>query len=488
MSLAPARAYIFKEAKKKLLEKTLGNYPAPLKILEVTQLGLEQGIEKGLVAEAAGFGALAMTSESKELRQIFFATTELKKDSGVDGKVETKPVDKIGVLGAGLMGAGIAYVSAKNAGVTVRIKDRDNEGAARGMSYIDKILNGRVKRRRMTALQKRQIQSKVTATKNYKGFSNADIVIEAVFEDIDLKRRMIKDIEGIEENKEIIFATNTSAIPINDIAKGASQPEKIIGLHYFSPVEKMPLLEVVVGRDTSDWVTATCVEFGKKQGKTVIVVNDGPGFYTTRILAPFIQEAIYLIQEGVAIERIDNALKQFGFPIGPITLLDEVGIDVGSHIAETLEEAFGERAATAPNVDKVIADGRKGKKNQKGFYQYSDKKSKSGERPVDESVYALLGVSSSPSNSMSDKEIVERCVLRMVNEAVHCLDDGVLRSARDGDIGAVFGLGFPPFLGGPFRYIDSIGGKEFETKLKTYQATHGVRFEPAKGVTENSFY
>ena len=480
MSLAPARAVIFSKAKKQTLAKTLGNYPAPLKIIEVMKIGLNNGIKAGLLAERQGFGELAMTPESYQLRQIFFATTELKKDFGIDDKSSTaiRAVNKVGVLGAGLMGAGIAYVSAKNAGVRVRIKDRDNAGITRGITYINNILQKRVARRRMQSLEKRQLQSQVSATTDYSGFQSADIVIEAVFEDLDLKRRMVAEVEAIEDKKEIIFATNTSAIPIDEIAKGAKQPERVIGMHYFSPVEKMPLLEIITGRDTSDWVTATCVEFGKKQGKTVIVVNDGPGFYTTRILGPFIQEAIHMICEGVSIESIDNALQQAGFPVGPITLLDEIGIDVASHISETLHEAFGERAKPVEVMDNVLADERKGRKNKSGFYLYEGIK-KGEDRPVDNSIYGLLKIANPGSNKLSADKIVNRCVLQMVNEAVYCLDEKVLRSARDGDIGAVFGLGFPPFWGGPFRYIDAQGLEVVLSQLNQLQSVYGERFKPA---------
>lgn len=487
MNFGLIRGFIFKKAREKTLEKTFGNYPAALKIIDAIEAGVELGIDKGLEVERAGFAELALTPESEQLRGIYFATTELKKDNGVDGNPKdlAKPMNKVGVLGAGLMGAGIAYVSMKNAGAKVRLKDRDVEGVGRGISYVNNLLRKQVSRRRMSDLEKRQLQAKLSSTADYSGFQSADIVIEAVFEDLALKRQMIADIEAVEDNKEIIFATNTSALPIDEIAKGSKQPERVIGMHYFSPVEKMPLLEIVVGKDTSDWVTASCVEFGKKQGKTVIVVNDGPGFYTTRILAPYINEATRLVHEGVAIEKVDQALKQAGFPVGPIALLDEVGIDVASHIADTLEGAFGERLATLPAMEKVISDDRKGRKNKRGFYQYGKKKSilgsllSSADKQVDESIYAVLGGSEAGSNEMDSGSIAERCLLQMINEAAYCLEEGILRSARDGDIGAIFGLGFPPFLGGPFRYADSMGLDALVSKLQVLEAEHGTRFTPA---------
>ena len=492
MNLGLARGLIFKKAREKTEEMTFGNYPAPAKIIDAMEAGLELGMEKGLMVERDGFATLALTPESEQLRGIYFATTELKKDTGVDGNPDdlTRPIDKIGVLGAGIMGSGIAYVSMKNADTKVRLKDRDIEGVGRGISYVNKLLRKQVQRRRMSDLQKRQLQAKLSSTADYSGFKSADIVIEAVFEDLDLKRQMLADIESIEDNKEIIFASNTSALPIDDIAKGAKQPERVIGMHYFSPVEKMPLLEIVVGKDTSDWVTASCVELGKKQGKTVIVVNDSPGFYTTRILAPFINEATHMVYEGVTIEDVDDALQQAGFPVGPITLLDEVGIDVGSHIADTMEKSFGERLAPLEAMQKVVNDDRKGRKNKRGFYSYTEQKNplsglfKSNNKTVDESIYTVLGGSSPGSKTLDADSIAERCLLQMVNEAAYCLDEGVLRSARDGDIGAIFGLGFPPFLGGPFRYADAIGLDSLVSKLQVLEAEHGARFSPAPNLVK----
>ena len=218
-------------------------------------------------------------------------------------------------------------------------------------------------------------------------------------------------------------------------------------MHYFSPVEKMPLLEVIRGSKTADWATATAVELGKKQGKTVIVVNDGPGFYTTRILVPYSMEAVRLLLEGVSIEEVDAALEEFGMPVGPIKLMDEVGIDVGAHIVVTLNDAFGDRIPLIEGVEKVLEDDRKGKKNGRGFYDYSDG---SKGKQVDSSIYQIMGVSNAGRTELSRVEITERIVLTMLNEAAYCLGEGILRSARDGDIGAIFGLGFPPFLGGPF--------------------------------------
>ncbi|MEO7033819.1 MAG: fatty acid oxidation complex subunit alpha FadJ [Polyangiaceae bacterium] len=472
------RKVLFDQAKKQLLEKTRGNYPAPERILSVVKLGLAEGFARGLEAEASAFGELVLSSEARALMHVFFASTELKKDSGLDlREVAPRPVTRVAVLGAGLMGAGVAYVTAAHANVDVRLKDRDEPSLGKGLKYVREIFDGRVKARRLNTTARDLLMAHVTATTTYDGFEGIELVIEAVFEDLGLKRAVLADVEA-NARKSTIFASNTSSLPIAKIAEGARRPEQVIGMHYFSPVHQMRLLEVVVTERTAPWVTATCVEFGKRQGKTVIVVRDGAGFYTSRILGPYLSEASFLLSEGVAIERIDQALVAWGFPVGPITLLDEVGIDVGAKVGHVLSEAFGERMAQPPGVDGLLKDRRLGKKNQRGFYAYGDAKSRAkNDKQVDASVYGLLGVQ--PNNPLASTTIAERCVLQMVNEAAHCFGEGILRSARDGDVGAIFGLGFPPFLGGPFHYADALGAAELVRRLDSYRSTLGARFAPA---------
>ncbi len=477
------RHIVIDQARKRTNRKTRGNYPAPERILAAVKTGLESGIRSGEAAEAAAFGDLVVTPEARQLIGIFFASNELKKDTGVDDPaVEPVAANKLGVLGAGLMGAGITYVSTARAGASVRLKDINDDNVARGLKYVRGVLDGQVKRRSITPLEADRAMSRVTGTLDYSGFANCDVVVEAVFEDIKLKRKMIEEVEK-RAGARTIFATNTSALPIGEIAADSKRPENIIGMHYFSPVEKMPLLEVVVTENTAPWVTATCVALGKRQGKTVIVVRDGPGFYTSRILGPYMNEAAYLLAEGAPVNRIDGALKDFGYPVGPMALLDEVGIDVGQKVAKTLAEAFGERMAPAPGMDKLAGDDRLGKKNRRGLYLYKGEKKDDG-RQVDESVYKLLGVS--PRQDFDRNEITERCVLQMVNEAALCLAEGIIKSPRDGDIGAVFGLGFPPFRGGPFRYIDSEGADRIVDRLKALEDRFGERFTPASLLVENA--
>lgn len=478
------RKVLFDQAKKQLASKTHGNYPAPEKILEVVKTGLESGFEAGLEAEAEAFGELVVSPEAAQLMSIFFATVELKKDTGVDDPgVEPRKVEKLGMLGAGLMGAGITYVTL-GAGIPVRLKDKDDAGLGNGMKYVQKLFDEKVKRKRMTRIERDLLMHEVTPTLDYSGFDTTDVVVEAVFEDIGLKHRMLKEIEEHGHGKTI-FASNTSSIPITKIAEAAEHPERVIGMHYFSPVHKMPLLEIIVTKKTAPWVTATCVALGKKQGKTVIVVNDGVGFYTSRILAPYMNEAAWLLAEGVPVEELDKALVEWGFPVGPITLLDEVGIDVGHKVGNIMLAAFGERMTPPPGMDKLVADQRLGRKNAKGFYDYSDEKKKKNAlrdtrrgKAVDQSVYSVLGVTPEKGKTPAH-EIAERCALQMVNEAALCFGEGILRSARDGDIGAIFGLGFPPFRGGPFRWIDTLGALDVVRRLERHEKIHGARFTPA---------
>lgn len=465
------RGMVFKKGREQTFSKTKGNYPAPAKIIDVIETGMNEGMAAGLRAEAKAFGELVMTPESFQLREIFFATTQMKKEHGVEG-VAPRKVNKAGVLGGGLMGGGIAFVTATKAGVPVRIKDIQPEGIAHAMKYSYDLLNKKVKKRHIRKTEMQKQMSLLTGTLDYRGYQDADIVIEAVFEDVELKQKMVADVEAHCHN-QTIFASNTSSIPIGDIAKKAARSENVIGLHYFSPVDKMPLAEVIAHAQTSDETISTTVEFARKQGKTPIVVKDGAGFYVNRILAPYMNEAANLLLAGEPVEHIDKALVKFGFPVGPIKLLDEVGIDVGTKIIPILVDAFGERFTAPAAFDKVLADGRKGKKNQKGFYLYEGKKPG---KEVDESIYRLLGIS--PSSSRSEKEVAERCVLMMLNEAARCLDEGVIRNARDGDIGAIFGIGFPPFHGGPFRYMDAVGIDSIVEKLNRYAEKVSDKFSP----------
>ena len=471
------RNIIYKKASEQAQKKAQGNYPAIDKIIDSVRAGVEKGREAGLDKEARSFGELAMTRESFQLRQIFFATTEMKKETGADG-VKPADIHRVGVLGGGLMGGGIAYVTAAKAGLPARIKDISHEGITHALHYSYERLNKKVKRRHMRRAEMEHTMLSLSGTLDYSGFERVDVVIEAVFEDLDLKQKMVADIEQ-NAKPETIFATNTSSLPITQIAAKAQRPENVIGLHYFSPVDKMPLAEIITHEGTSNETIATTVALAKKQGKTPIVVKDGAGFFVNRILAPYMNEAARLVLAGEPIEHVDKALLKFGFPVGPVTLLDEVGIDVGAKVAAILRKELGERFEPPAAFDKLIDDDRKGKKNQKGFYQYG--KGVKG-KPVDKSVYSLLNIE--PQQKLEREEIAELCILPMLNEAAYCLQEGIIRSPRDGDIGSVFGIGFPPFRGGPFRYMDEMGIGALVAKLEKLAEQRGDRYKPAPLLVE----
>jgi 3-hydroxyacyl-CoA dehydrogenase/enoyl-CoA hydratase/3-hydroxybutyryl-CoA epimerase len=379
------------------------------------------------------------------------------------------------------MGAGIAAVTVGRAGIPVRLKDLERDAVRRGMRSIHEYLDQRVQRRKMTAHERDRVLALVHPGTDYRGFGRVDLVIEAVVEDLAVKHQVIKEVIQV-TGPDTIFASNTSSLPVDQIADGHPRPELVVGMHYFSPVPRVPLLEVVEGPRTADWVKATAVDVGRRQGMTVVVVGDGPGFYTSRILGPYISEAAHLLSDGASVDAIDKALEQVGFPVGPFRLIDEVGIDVAAKIARVLRDGLGERVAAPSTVEAVVADGRQGRKNGRGFYQYRSDNGEYVRGDVDPSIYEL--VQRNPRPAPDKDEIVDRALLAMVSEAVWTLNDGVLRSPRDGDAAAIFGLGFPPALGGPLRYVDDRGVAEVTARLRELAGTHGPRFTPAPLLVE----
>lgn len=468
--LALGRSILFKQARKRVAARTHGLYPAPPAIIDVVESGYQRGREQGFSQEAQRFAELVMSPESFQLRQIFLTTTAMKHNAAQDAAHD---VNQILVLGGGLMGGGIAYVSAAKAGCQVFIKDIEHKAISHALNVAYQQLTQRVKRRRLHSAEREQVMMRLTGDVEYTAVEHTDLVIEAVVEDLAIKQQMVKDIETL-TSEQTIFASNTSSLRITDIASAAERPQHVVGLHYFSPVEKMPLAEVIAHQQAAPEAIATAVDIARRQGKTPIVVQDGPGFYVNRILTPYMIEAAWLLHQGEPISVIDDALVQFGFPLGPFKLLDEVGIDIGAKITPILAEGLGERFSGPPLFKPLLDDDRRGKKNGKGFYKYSGR-TRSGSH-VDKTVYSILNVSLEAS--VSHQDIVQRCVFAMLNEAARCLEEGIISSAADGDIGAIFGIGFPPFRGGPFRYMDSIGVAHVVDVLHDYEQQIGERFAP----------
>ena len=469
--LAPARAFAFSQARRRVAKETRGHYPAPEKAIQAMSIGLARGMNDGLEYEAQAFGELATSAVARNLIALFMLGLRQRRAAGHDLPTASAPV-RIGVVGAGLMGSGIAQ-SAAVAGMSVRMRDVDDAAVARGLSAVRSLSEDAGRKGVFDRREAKRAIARVTGTSDWSGFARDELIVEAVFEEIATKRRVLKEIESV-ASPDAVIATNTSALPIADIAREAAHPERVVGMHFFSPVHRMQLVEVVRPAKASPEAVARAVAAGQALGKTVIVVRDGPGFYTTRVIGAMIGEATRMLDEGARIEDIDRAMTTFGWPVGPFTLMDEVGLAVASHAGETVATALG--VASERNAVRVLADaGLQGKRSGAGFYLYGKK------REPNPRVYELLGITARRDVPQGPIGPAERLTSLFVNEAVRCLDDGVLRSPAEGDLGAVLGLGFPPFLGGPFRYADA-QATALRDRLTALAERHGQRYTPATSI------
>jgi 3-hydroxyacyl-CoA dehydrogenase / enoyl-CoA hydratase / 3-hydroxybutyryl-CoA epimerase len=469
------RKVVFAKARQTLLKQTLGRYPAPMEALAVIEEGYGKPVSVGLELEARHIANVFGGAVQKNLLGLFFLTEEIKKETGVDDpSVKPRPVTRVGVLGAGLMGGGIAQLAADK-GLPARMKDIEPKALAHGFGAAAAIWKEKSKKRRMAPYEMAAKMRLLSGTLDYTGFARCEVTIEAVVEKLGVKRSVLAEWEARVPDSAI-FASNTSTLPITEIAAGCRVPSRVGGMHFFNPVHRLPLVEVIRGRETSDETVATIFALAKALGKTPIVVKDSPGFLVNRILAPYLGEAVRILQEGARIEDVDRAMTEFGMPVGPIALLDDVGLDVAVKAGEVLAAAFPDRMIQAGQAA-LVADGRLGRKSGKGFYEYDAPGGKRGDPSKD--AYGLLGVEPKEDPPLTPQEIEDRLVLPMINEAAFCLEDGVVTRASRVDLAMIFGTGFPPFRGGLLKHADEVGLAEVAGKLARLAARYGPRFAPS---------
>ena len=464
------RMIVFRMAERSILSKTHGLYPAPLAALLVVKHGFSRTLQVGLRLEAQEFAKLVPTLVSKRLIQLFYAQEALKKESRKygEGKWANRRLD-CGVLGAGIMGGGIAWLLSQVG--TVRLKDLTWEAIAQGYSTANGMYAQLLKRRKVRPNQVELGMRRFSGSLDFSGFKNKDVVIEAVVEQMSVKQAVFRELE-LAVSEHTIIATNTSALSVTEMATVLNHPERFCGMHFFNPVNKMPLVEVIPGEKTSQETVAAIVQLSKLLKKTPIVVKNCPGFLVNRILIPYVNEAIYLLQDGAKIDRIDAIATAFGMPMGPLMLADEVGLDVGYKVAKNLEEGYGDRMKLSESFESLHrCKNLLGRKSGSGFYLYDHRKHPN---PV---VYEW--VKQSGVSGLTDADILDRLFLTLVNESARCLEESVVENAADLDMAMILGTGFPPFRGGVLRYADDRGISEIVDRLGEFQARFGDRFSPA---------
>jgi 3-hydroxyacyl-CoA dehydrogenase/enoyl-CoA hydratase/3-hydroxybutyryl-CoA epimerase len=468
------RTILFRKARASVLARTHGHYPAPLEALAAVEEGFGKRMEEALAIENSHLANLIGSPVQRNLLRIFFWTEDVKKETGaINPTVVPRPVRRIGVLGAGVMGGGIAQLAADK-GFPARLKDVSPEPLAHGFRAAAAIWEEKLRRKRLTRSAFEKKMSLLSGGLDYSGFAQVDVTIEAVVEKLEVKQAVLREWEQV-VGDDSIFASNTSTLPIGRIASAAQQPRRVAGMHFFNPVDRMPLVEVIRGEKSSDETIATIFDLAKKMGKTPVVVRDAPGFLVNRILGPYLSEAIRLLEEGCRIEDVDRAMADFGMPVGPLALLDDVGIDVAAKGAQTMAAAFPERFPLAGNFEAFLAQGRLGRKTGRGFYRYGGS---TREKP-DPEAYALIGRKAPRAAVLPPEVMVARLLMPMVNEAAWCLDDRIVSSPAKLDLAMIFGTGFPPFRGGLLQYADDLGIDRIVNRLQDFQERLGARFSPS---------
>jgi 3-hydroxyacyl-CoA dehydrogenase / enoyl-CoA hydratase / 3-hydroxybutyryl-CoA epimerase len=464
------RRILFWQARKQVMKQTGGHYPAPLEVLRTVRRSHGLSLDDALDVEARAVGRLVVSDISKHLIHVFHLMEAAKK--APPSAAPPRKIEHVAVLGAGVMGGGIGQLLAHN-DIRVRLKDVRAEGITQGLRHARELFDKQVARGRLDRREARQRMDHIAPTLDYTGFATVDLAIEAVVERMDVKQQVLREVEE-RVRPECILTSNTSSLSITTMQRALEHPARFCGMHFFNPVHRMPLVEVVRGADTSDETVATVFALSRRLGKVPVVVDDGPGFLVNRVLAPYLNEAGWLLADGASVEAVDKVLKAFGMPMGPFRLLDEVGLDVARHAGATMHEAFGERLEPAPALRMLESSGLLGRKGGVGFYAYE----KGREKSVHDEIYGLAGAPAE-RGKIDASEIRDRCVLVMVNEAARILEDGIAASPGDVDLAMIMGTGFPPFRGGLLRYADSRGTAEVLAALRQLESRFGARFTPA---------
>jgi 3-hydroxyacyl-CoA dehydrogenase/enoyl-CoA hydratase/3-hydroxybutyryl-CoA epimerase len=467
----PGRALVLQRAASMTRARTGGHYPAPLAALSVIGRTLAMPIEAALQVEASRVADLLIGPVCKNLVRTFQLSEEAKKAPVADRSVAPLAVKRLALIGAGVMGGGIAELASRS-GVEVRVRDLQPEALTRALREVRDRIMARSRRRRIPARERDAQLARIQPTLELDGIARADFVIEAVVEDLNVKRRVFAELE-VRVRPEAVLATNTSSLSVDALSQGLARPDRLCGFHFFNPVHRMPLIEVVRGASTSDATLVTAVTLARRLGKTPVVTADAPGFVVNRILMPYLGEAVALLEDGYGIAEIDASMRRFGMPMGPFEVLDEVGLDVAKHVALVLGEAFPDRMASSEALPRMVQAGRLGRKNGLGFYRHAGAK-----RRADPRVRQVLGLTRIRRAS-TPEVLSERMVLAMINEAARVLEQGVVPDAGKVDLAMILGAGFPPFRGGPLRHADTLGLARVESRLMALRAEKGDRFTPA---------